>query len=98
MEILSGMILLLQVVISIQIMLMGKQMLQRLGALEGKIDSEKKYVDNLTEMNKEEGTSKASQAERKLLCEAENYEVPEKIPENIFREELLNEVLSEVFS
>lgn len=87
MEILSGMILLVQVVILIQIMLVEKQVLQRIGALEAKIN------------DSEEGTIagdalKLSDVEMESMAQ----EQPENSREKEEQEALLNEVLSEVFS
>lgn len=87
MEFLIGIILLLQVVVSIQIMLIGKQMLQRMEALE-------KNFSRNTEVLEEKGVLEVVNDEAKS-CESGSSGA-EKDRKN--QEELLNEVLSEVFS
>lgn len=85
MELLIGMMLLLQIVISIQIMLVGKQMLQRISGLEAEmigacgVKEETDWTD-----------------EKCVL-----HEEPVKKEQNLSgdkAEALINEVLSEVFS
>ena len=85
MEILSGMIVLLQVVISIQIMLVGKRVLQRIDALETKMT----YTGKKDEETMQEEEPLSIQGE--CVKEAVHMSGDKA-------EALLNEVLSEVFS
>lgn len=87
MEFLIGVILLLQVVVLIQIMLIGKQMLQRMEVL-GKIFSRN------TELLEEKGVLEVTDNEVKSW-ESDSSGAKE---DRKNQEELLNEVLSEVFS
>lgn len=87
MEFLIGVILLLQVVVLIQIMLIGKQMLQRMEVL-GKIFSRN------TELLEEKGVLEVTDNEVKSW--ESDSSGAKKDRKN--QEELLNEVLSEVFS
>lgn len=98
MEVLSGLILLLQVVISIQIMLMRKRMLQRMAGVEKKIDDAVKRANNTSEQNQKESIAEDLTLEQKAFCQVKNCKEPEKSLQNVSREALLNEVLSEVFS
>lgn len=87
MEFLIGVILLLQVVVLIQIMLIGKQMLQRMEVLG-------KNFSRNTELLEEKGVLEVADNEVKS-CESDSSGA-KKDRKN--QEELLNEVLSEVFS
>lgn len=98
MEILSGMILLLQVVILIQIMLVGKKVLQRIGVLDHNVNSLTERMENLQIFGRKEVVTEEKQGvpdgeEKKRIA------VPvEKTQEKESQEALLNEVLSEIFS
>lgn len=87
MEFLTGMMLLLQVVVSIQIMRMGKRMLQRMEILEKKLscNTELPEVKDILEVKDDE----------KKDCEPDSIRDDERRKN---QEELLNEVLAEVFS
>ena len=88
MEILSGMILLLQVVILIQIMLVGKQTLQRIADLEAKIPN----MCSVEEVQEKKMPPEEGAFEQNELIKKEPNLSANKA------EALLNEVLSEVFS
>lgn len=84
-ELLLGVILLLQIVISLQIMLMRKQVLQGIGGLEMKLSGVQKPEEE------------KSQTEKTLALR----EKPAENGQNLSgdkAEALINEVLSEVFS
>jgi len=84
-ELLLGVILLLQIVISLQIMLVGKQVLQGIGGLEMKLSG-------VRELDEEK-----PQTEKTLILQ----EKPAENGQNLSvdkAEALINEVLSEVFS
>ena len=85
MEVLLGMMLLLQIVISIQIMLVGKQVLQRIAVLESKLPDTPK-----TEKEKIQQDGPLFEQEEIV---PKQQEWPVEKPEV-----LLNEVLAEVFS
>jgi len=85
MEVLLGMMLLLQTVISIQIMLVGKQVLQRIAGLEMKLPDASKAEE---EMNRQDGQ----------LFEQEKPVQKQSEWQGDKAEALINEVLSEVFS
>ena len=97
MEVLLGMIMLLQVFVSIQIMLAHKQVLQRLKKVE---DSMKEALEK--EIIKEEsgldlcGDEKIPEKALFLECEKEEKECKQDRKEA--PESLISEVLSEVFS
>ena len=98
MEILSGMILLLQVVISIQIMLVGKQVLQRIGVLEGNFTEMVVLPDKASTVPiKENGTKKVQQTFENGMSDRVQA-LPENPSGKESQEALINEVLSEVFS
>lgn len=85
MEVLLGMMLLLQIVISIQLMLIGKQVLQRITALEMKMPDIPKKEEEMLQWEE---------------MPLEQVKMVEKQPEwPVDKPEvLINEVLSEVFS
>ena len=85
MEVLLGMMLLLQTVISIQIMLVGKQMLQRIAGLEMKLPDASKTEE---EMHRQDGQFFEQEKPVQTQSEWQGDKA----------EALINEVLSEVFS
>ena len=94
MEILLGMILLLQVVILIQIMHRGNLWLQRLERLEKIIDEKIEWKERMQTTETVGCVMGDLQPEQQVLQENQTIEKKEKVSQ----EALLNEVLSEVFS
>ena len=85
MEAIIGMMLFLQILIVIQIMLMGKQVLQRITEIEKKLsDLQKIEKEKLSE-------------EEPLFIQEKSMEIKRNFSKDK-AEELINEVLSEVFS
>jgi len=85
MEVLLGMMLLLQIVISIQIMLVGKQVLQRIAGLEMKLS-------DVPETEEEPKRQPVPLFEQEKPVQNQSEWQGDKA------EALINEVLSEVFS
>ena len=96
MGILLGMTLLLLVVISIQIMLVEKRVLQRIGALEVELSK----MEELPKRTRIEigGQKKEEQMQKSDVTADMARETEAKVREKESPEDLLNEVLSEVFS
>lgn len=98
MEILLGMILLLQVVTSIQIMLVRKQVLQQIGTLEKKVIETTESAKSVSVVGTEGTIIKETQHLPEYDMRAQTQELSEKTRAQASQETLLNEVLSEVFS
>lgn len=97
MEVLLGMIMLLQVFVSIQIMLAHKQVLQRLNKMENSIkETLEKDIIKEEENNSDFGGDEKS-SEKALFLEREQEEKKFEPYKKEAPESLINEVLSEVF-
>ena len=94
MEILLGMILLLQVLVSIQLMLFHRQMLQQIKKVEHKLES----IDTQKKSNSIEGGKMEEEGENGESLLQSGMENGERQRRKEDPEVLINEVLSEVFS
>ncbi|MBR5565395.1 MAG: hypothetical protein IKW08_04430 [Roseburia sp.] len=97
MEVLLGMIMLLQVFVSIQIMLAHKQVLQRLKKMENSIKEtlEKDVIEE--EENSSDLCGDEKSTEKVLFLECDQEEKKFETYKKEAPESLINEVLSEVF-